>query len=61
MARYEQDDVANELDHSNGGGNIAPGSQSGYARGIRTLLISMVAIVSLLIFTFNYNHGSFVP
>ncbi len=59
MARYEQDDRSNDLDHSNGGGNIAPGSQSSYARGIRTLLISMIVITGLLIFTYNFTHGSF--
>jgi hypothetical protein len=59
MARYEQDDLANELDHSSGGGNVAPGSQSSYARGIRTLLIGMIVIASLLIFTFNYTHPGY--
>lgn len=58
MARYEQDDRSNELDHSSGGGNVAPGSQSGYARGIRTLLISMAVITGLLIFTYNFTHGT---
>ncbi len=58
MARYELDDEMNRLDHSDGGGNVAPGSQSHYARGIRTLLIGSVTIAILLLITYNLTHGT---
>ncbi len=56
MAKLEQNEYDNVIDHQSGSENIKPGSQSGFAAGVRTILISLVAVVALLVFGYNYTH-----